>query len=331
MIRYAVPLCLAVGSSLLVVDTASALNCVPVANGGFVLNGEIGGPVVIKQNLVEGDLIRSYTYPGNDRRLYRDCVGDSAAAGTILPFFQPSAFDPTVVKTGMEGVGMRLTWSPPTGEGGGDKLFPFTHTYKAPSPGARYDIFHSGTWRLDFIRIEGDFTGGILFDGRETRYGEMRVDGEIGATYRLKSVDFRLATCAVSASSLNQEVGLGRHTARDFDGAGNGRWQQFEFVSENCDLAHFSNARFKFTHSAGLPSPGGFPGLFPLDAQAEPADGVGVQLQSLNAGDVEPGVEMAMPAVAAGGKYDFQARYVKTGELKGGNAKSTIQVRIEFD
>lgn len=275
-----------------------------------------GNPIVVKQNIRPGEFITSYPQSGNGQ-IMAACsnrtVVDSRYIGLV-----PSGY-PDVYKTSVEGLGIKLEWAPASG---GSNVYP--HNEALDQPG-RYNIVNSGLLTYSFYRIDGDFTGGAIGAGGIVDVAETFADATRISRVRLDNVRFTLATCAITAGSLNQRVDLRTVSSRSFGSDGGSPWKTFDLESDNCDTSQFANATFSFT---GTTVPG-VPELFQVSGGG---GGVGVQLGQPGGAEIVPGDDVVLPTQTAGGKYAFQARYKRiAGPLVGGEATASVVVHVDYD
>jgi len=274
--------------------------------------------LVIKQNTQVGEQVAATSATG-DNALIVSCTGLTNVAATYTSMTESEI--PGIYRTALPGLGVKLEWETPSGT----RSIPYTTSVNNP---ARYNIRNRDTLRATFYRIAGDFTGGVLAAGGPEDIGQMMFDAVQGIVFQFDKIPFRLATCSVTAASLNQTVPMGLHTLKDFDSAGNGPWHGFSIESETCDLSQFSQTHFTFSGS----TPSGRPDLFALNNVAGVATGIGLGLRVENGQSITPGVAVDRPAVAAGAKYAFQARYQKLGgPITSGSANASVMVNVEYD
>lgn len=275
-----------------------------------------GNPIVIKQNLRPGELIRSIPQTGTGT-LMAACSGRTVVDSQYLGLV-PSGY-PGIYKTSVEGLGIKLEWAP---TGGTANTYP--HNDVIDQPG-RYNLRNDGVFTYSFYRIDGDFTGGVIGAGGAVDIAETRADTLLISRVRLDNVRFTLATCSITTASLFQTVDLGRRTPRDFGADGGSPWVDFKLISDDCDLTQFSDATFTFSGTTVV----GAPELFAVTGGA---GGVGVQLGTAGGTDIVPGVDLDMPVLAAGGEYGFRARFKRTVDpLVSGRARAEVVVRVDYD
>lgn len=281
------------------------------------------GEVVIKQNAPVGTLIRTSTAPGSTL-LLATCTDQTIIDRRYVSHLTPSTAVPGVYKTPLAGLGVKFEWEPP---GGGTRVtYPDTETRDEPGP---YQLTAAGgTFHTSFYRIEGDFAGGVLDDGGRGASAETVLNGTNRwiQRFRFDSIPFTLATCDLTAGSLNQNVDLTTVTSQHFGADGGSPWKPFELVSESCDLSQFNQATFTFSGNT-VPS---MPELFEIDPGG--GGGVGIQLGIVGGSEIVPGTGVDLPVLGAGGRYAFQARYKRTGaRLVKGKAEASVVVHVDYD
>lgn len=311
--RHAIVIC-----SLLCLTPMTALAAGCVLHNKSTLRIYGATDLVIKQNTPIGEKVAATSDTG-DNSIIVSCIGLTNVMANYTGMTESEI--PGVYRTALPGLGVKFEWETPSGT----RALPYTTSIDNP---ARYNIRNRDTLRASFYRIAGDFTGGVLAAGGREDVGEMRFDAIQGIVFQFDNIPFRLATCSVTAASLNQTVPMGVHTLKDFDGAGNAPWHGFSIESETCDLTQFSQAHFTFSGT----TPVGRPDLFAVNNITGAATGIGLGLRVENGADIIPGAVLDMPTVAAGARYAFQARYQKLGgPVTSGSANATVIVNVEYD
>lgn len=304
------------GMTALAPSAAQAANCRLNNLVSFPLQGG-SNAVPIKQNAAIGTLIRPVQAAGRGE-LMATCNGSTLISSRFIGLV-PSAMVAGVYKTSLEGVGVKLEWEP---TGGGRQAFPFDVTVDQPTS---YSLSNAGTLYVGFYRIEGDFTGGLLGGSGPLEIAETMADALRVRRIMFDNIPFRLATCAITAGSLNQTVDLKTVSARSFGSDGGSPWKAFDLVSDNCDLSQFSGATFTFTGNT-VP---GMPELFDVSGGGR---GVGIQLGVVGGGEIVPGTDVTLPVVSDTQKYAFQARYKRTGDRwMNGTARADVVVHVDYD
>lgn len=322
MKRNNIVLACCMGGIGLLASAAAQAACTVGRQYTVTLDGATGLPIVIKQNAQVGELLREYSYAPGTAGGFANCNGPDRITRSLNSALTPSSI-PDVFMTSLPGLGVKIEYQSSTG--GARRAYPFFIDYSVPGA---YTLRDEGTYYIGFYRIPGNFTGGVIGGGAPFQVAQAALDSAAARPINfveITAAQFNLATCDITVGSLNQTVNLGQVAPHSFGGDGGATWRDFELVSDNCDLTQFHNVTFSFNGNAEPLDP-------TLFAVAGTGGGVAVQLQSKAGTDIAPGGDVTMPTLAAGGEYEFHARFRRLpGNLVNGPVNADIIVRAEYD
>lgn len=266
-----------------------------------------------------------------------------------------SALNNEIYETGIPGIGIKFSTS--------NADFPATENIAECANNDKCDYRYGWNAPSSFslVKIADPVSAGIINAGRlPTVIYSLGQQGELVPIYQISlsgSINISVPTCDISLASQRMTIQMGSHFKGDFSGIGTGTdWKDASIVLINCtqfygnSSAGGSGATFNGTSTTysiapnraelSLAALGGIEdaanGIMKLDAHAQKATGVGIQLSTTRStsGKVDLSSPVIYPLPQDGSStitIPLYARYIQTeNTVKGGVANGRLEYTISY-
>lgn len=256
--------------------------------------------------------------------------------GTAMP---PSPFFPDVYNTNVPGIGIKV-WDDFVSSTGWAYGFDIAvnnnlqYWYSWP-PGYLNLPNRLTGMKIQFYKIGEVTTGKIqlpspLVEGwvntsvsaaGAVRYGVVNVVSS--------NISLKIAACQTPDISVDMK----KNSYSDFPAVGStSKPVPFKFQINNCD-AGMSAVSYTFKPASGVTLQGSGTGQYLTLKNDSTASGVGIQLQYENGNNVPFNTKTKFEGYSGAGSYTvpMQARFIRTGKIKGGTANSAVQFEMTYE
>ncbi|GHE20786.1 fimbrial protein [Halomonas urumqiensis] len=294
------------------------------------------GQVIIPPDAEVGEMLAAQEFPITRVADIIDCGSSGGFAyGDIQSGQQPSAIDPEIYTTNVQGVGIRLSRRL-VGSSLAD-LVVYPHTFSL-NPNTNYSLAE-GYFRVEIFKIAQQTGSGPLLPGQYTSYyiGGYQDTPILTSEVVGEGITVVSSSCKLDAGSRNIAVDFGSVPSARFTGVGVTHTPRDFSIGMTCNGPNVGEdvAALSFEYTADTAAPAAA-GVIRLQQGVDAASGMGIQLLGMpGEAPVANGEVLELGTVQAGQErqftQDMRARYYQTqANVTSGLTRAQATFNIEY-